>query len=448
MKLKKTSHFHTVDCGNGNVICYNTILNSPVLLDSESYEFFLRIEEKETSSGSFSEEDGELIKMLLSSYLLLPAEETEELICEKANQEHLEELSNGRKLRFIDLRISELCNFGCKHCISAKARSNRLMKIEVAIKSLAHVMKFLLERQPKISEIDLYYGNAEPLINFPLIVETQGFLNSAFPHIKKNVSINTNLSLINEGMADFFVSEGIAVYTSLDGRKKANDSIRVFRNGRGTFDTIWRKITLLRKKGVGLGGISITLTDANFPFFDDSLPSWCANNGFTSVAMDFDLVNPLKIPITERVEFLASMWEQCNKLGIEFFGTRITPFLNVSNRSITEKHYAFCKGIHGESVSISPDGIMYLCGSSSKPLCHYSEVSSSFRKGGTAYEIVSSRLIGKNEMCKGCIIEGACAGQCYVTSEHSINNMKGKCTYYRQLTERLLQLQGGIDAFS
>jgi radical SAM protein with 4Fe4S-binding SPASM domain len=446
MKLRKTNHSHAISCGNGNFVCYNTILNSPVVLNDECYEFLSQIEEGEINSNSFPEEDKELVKILLSSYLLLPAEETEESICDKANKGYLEELSNGRGLRFIDLRISELCNFGCKHCISAKARSNRLMAAEVAIKSLRHVMEFLLERQPEISEIDIHYGNAEPLINFPLIVEAQGFLNSAYPRIKKNVSINTNLSLLNEGMIDFFISEGVVVYTSLDGYKEGNDSIRVFRNGRGTFDTIWKKMMLLKKKGISLEGISVTLTDANFPFFDDLFPCWCADKGFTSVAMDFDLVNPLGIPVAERVEFLTSTWEQCNKLGIEFFGTWITPFLNVSNRSVAEKHYAFCKGIHGESVSISPDGTMFLCGSSSKPFGHYSDISSSFQEGGEAYGVVSSRLIGRNEICKGCIIEGACAGQCYVTSEHSINNMRDKCTYYRLLTERLLQLQGIIDA--
>ena len=140
------------------------------------------------------------------------------------------------------------------------------------------------------------------------------------------------------------------------------------------------------------------------------------------------------------------MWKKCNELNIEFFGTWITPFLNISNRSITDKHYAFCKGVQGKSLSVAPNGLVYLCGSSSTSLGYYKEIDSSFSVGGLAYNLVSSRLIGKNEMCKGCIIEGSCAGQCHVTDEHSIDNKRKLCDYYRAVTERLLNIQGAGDS--
>lgn len=342
MKLVKTPNVNSVPCVNGSVVCYNTILNLPIVLDPDSYNYFLNYNIVDLKNNQYCEDEAELINALKASFLLLPDGVSEELICEEQNIAYMSRVATGETIEFLDLRISEKCNFGCAHCISSMAQSNEIMDSEIAINVVDCVIAFLKERNPKFSKIDVHYGNAEPLINFTLIKEVQRHLRKKYPHLNKVVSINTNLSLLTEKMAEFLIKENIAIYASLDGVREANNSIRVFKNGKGTFDVIWKKMSLLKKKGKGLEGISVTITDANFPYFNLSFADWCAENEFRSVAMDFDLVNYLNIPLDERVDFIALMWEKCKKLGIEFFGTWITPFLNVSNRSIVNKHYAFC----------------------------------------------------------------------------------------------------------
>ncbi len=443
MVLRKSDNIETVKCGDDSYIMYNRLLNKPILVNQAVVEFI----EKQTVDINDSQltANAELIEFLMDSFVYIDPKNTERDLCHKQNDEWLRMLAAGKTIKYIDLRISERCNFGCKHCISSRAKNNSLMSTKTAIDVTDYIIKYMMHSQLDFGNIDIHYGNAEPLINFDVLVAVQRHLNQVYPFLKKEVSINTNLSLLTDEIAEYLIDENIMIYVSLDGPREANDSIRVFRDGRGTFDIIMSKINLLKKMGSPIEGISVTVTDANFEFLDLSFLSWCKERGFRSLAMDFDLVNELSIKLEDRVDYLVSMWKKSKKIGIEFFGTWITPFLNLSNRSLVYENFAFCKGIHGQSVSISPDGYIYLCGSSSTNICHYTELENSLKPEGEFYRLVESRLIGNNSMCRGCIIEGSCAGQCHVTREFSMENTIEQCKFYKMVTTELLKAQGEVE---
>ena len=68
----------------------------------------------------------------------------------------------------------------------------------------------------------------------------------------KNVCflLNTNGTLIDDDMMNFFVQEKFTVTVSIDGPQKVNDANRVFLNGRGSFRRIAENIEKLKKGGV------------------------------------------------------------------------------------------------------------------------------------------------------------------------------------------------------
>lgn len=445
MKLLKSKAVQCVHCGDDNYVLFNSILNNPIALNQQCIDFINANQFIDIDNQIFTEEESDLIEALKESFIFLKEDMDEEIICDIANNDWLKKFVNGETIKYLDLRISEKCNFGCTHCISGKAKKNSMMSLETAIEVVDYVIDFLRNAHPEFSKLDVHYGNAEPLLNFSVIKAVQNHFNAKYPDIDKIVSINTNLSVLSEQMAEFFINEGILIYVSLDGLKEANDSIRVWKNGKGTFDLIMSKMDMLKKKGYLIEGISVTITDGNYKHFDLSFIDWCKNQGYKSLAMDFDLVNPLKVSVEERVDLLVSFWKKSKDIDIEFFGTWITPFLNLSNRSITNEHYAFCKGIHGQSLSVSSDGNVYICGSSSTPICHYKDLENALNENGKMYNLVKSRLIGNNNMCKGCIIEGACAGQCQVTQEHSQQKIEDQCNFYRLVTTELLKAQGTMD---
>ena len=445
MRLIKAKNVNCVLCDNGSRVCYNTIFNKPIILDKNSYEYFSSKNEFDLRTAKQNSDEWELINVLIDSYLLVSEEDSEEKLLDELSAQYLKKVVQGKTIEFFDLRISERCNFGCGHCISSKAQSGEDMTLQTAKQAIDFVIAFICERKPDFSKLDIHYGNAEPLMNFSVLEKVHNYLTSTYPNIEKSCSINTNLSLLTEGKARFFINNGIAIYGSLDGIKEANDSIRIFKNGKGTYDLIIEKIALLKKLGRKLEGISVTITEKNFKYFDLSFVDWCAERGYWSLAIDFDLVNSLNIPMDERVDFLASMWKRCKQNNMEFFGTWITPFLNLSNRSIVDKHYAFCKGVHGKSISVAPNGQVYICGSSSTAMGNFCELSSMLSEQGSIYRAVSSHLVGRNKMCKGCVIEGACAGQCFVTAEFSQENRQRLCDFYRAITEKLLTIQAASD---
>jgi uncharacterized protein len=418
------------------------------MLTKDSYEYFIGCQDVETGVGKPDEDEIELIEALKSSYLLMPEGVFEKELVEEVNNEYLQKVANGKTLDLLDLRISEKCNFGCKHCISSKSKSGKVMTVKTAISAVDSFIRYLSVSGRDVSKLDIHYGNAEPLMNFSVIRQVQEYLRSQYSRIDVASSVNTNLSLLTAEMADFLVKEKVDIYVSLDGDKTANDLIRVFKNGKGTYDTILRKISLLKKFGKTLQGVSVTITEKNFKYFSLSFIDWCIENGFCSLAVDFDLVNAINIPLDEMVDFLSSAWEICQKRKIEFFGTWMAPFLNVSNNSVVDNHYAFCKGVHGRSISVSPDEQVYICGYSSTALGNIWDIGGMFSPGGGMYELISSRLIGRNKFCEGCIIEGACAGQCQSTNEYSQENKINLCDFYRAITEKLLTIQGASEMAS
>ncbi len=391
---------------------------------------------------TLSEDKHELVIFLIENGYFFKEETDESTILKNSHTKHLSDLSSGKTLVALDLRISEKCNFGCKHCIVGQSeKSKPLMKEQMAIDAVNAFMAC-----SKTGGIDLHFGNAEPFLNFNVLQATYNHLNEHYPDAEKRVSVNTNLSLLNEAKAQFLTQSGITTYVSLDGEKPANDAIRIFKKGGvGTYDVVMEKMSLLEKYGHPIEGISVTATDQNYQFFGPNFIDWCHTRGYTSLGFDFDLINPLSISVDERVEILHSMWIRAEELGMEFFGTWMTPFINITSKSIMQEEYAFCKGIHGRAISIDGDGQIHICGYSDTMLGHFSKLHESIQPGGKLYALVESRLVGNVSHCHGCEIEGACAGQCYATCESSQQKASEQCIFYRKVTKKFLETYAGME---
>lgn len=431
--LHRTKNCVVVPIKNGSYLIYNRLLNNPIVLDPASFVFFSGLE---TVNYPFVAEGAELelLECLAENGFLLKEDSDESTILATSHAQYLSELSEGKTLVFLDLRISEKCNFGCKHCLIGRSdKSQPIMKKKLAIDIIDAFMACSTK-----GNVDLHFGNAEPFLNFRVLQAAYQHLSENYPEIKRRVSVNTNLSLLTEEMAKFLVESEITAYVSLDGEKQANDAIRIFKKGGGTFDTIVEKMHLLEASGHPIDGISVTITDLNYRFFGPEFIDWCHEQGYTSLGLDFDLVNPLLVSVDERVEILHSMWLRTEELGIEFFGTWMTPFVNLTSKSILSEEYAFCKGIQGRSFSVGSDGNMHICGYSETSLGHFSEMQANISPGGKLYELVKSRLVGQVEGCRGCEIEGACAGQCFVTCEASAEKVWDQCDFFRKVTRKFL----------
>lgn len=188
----------------------------------------------------------------------------------------------------------------------------------------------------------------------------------------------------------------------------------------------------MKEVGTPIQGISVTINDKNFKYIDDTFIDWCESQGYLSVAYDFDLINCLTISTDVQVEFLVHTWKEFSKRGIEFFGTWETPFLNFSNESIVERRYGFCKAIIGKNLSVDSQLNVHLCGYSDCSICKLVDLEEAIQPNGNIYEFINKELIGnKKGICYGCVFEGACNGQCRITTKHP-DKVLSQCEFYKK----------------
>lgn len=159
---------------------------------------------------------------------------------------NLEENLN-RKLNQIILEVTQKCNLRCKYCIYGDENSKfrdfsetKDMPLDIAIKSINNI----IDRVDDEFYVTFYGG--EPLVNFKLIKKIVEYVLSLKLNTKLYFSMTTNLTLMNEEIAEFIATtENFSVVCSIDGDKITHDEYRVDINGNGSFDRTTKGLGIL-----------------------------------------------------------------------------------------------------------------------------------------------------------------------------------------------------------
>lgn len=170
----------------------------------------------------------------------------------------------------ICLEITDSCNLRCKYCFytinekqteNNKKHGNSFMTEEIALSSVKMYIKDYLSKLNKIKknlQIEFikknppaigFYGG-EPLLNFKIIKFIVEFLkkDKSIKFDNYILSITTNLTLLSDEMIDYFIYNNFFIHVSLDGPKDENDKNRVFKNGIGTFDSVFSNLLKIKTK--------------------------------------------------------------------------------------------------------------------------------------------------------------------------------------------------------
>lgn len=271
-------------------------------------------------------------------------------------------------IKALCLNISHDCNLRCKYCFASEGDykgKRELMSFETGKRAIDFVIK---NSGPRHNiEVDLFGG--EPLMNFDVVRQIVDYANEEGPKHNKNIrfTITTNAMLLDEEKMDYIDENMGNVVLSIDGRKEVNDSIRVRRDGSGSFDKILPSIKAMaeRRQGSKQYYARGTFTRNNLDFYNDVI--FLADQGFKEISIE-PVVLENGNPLALRMEDLPVIFEQYDKLTDEMIrrekegnGFKFYHFaIDINGGPCIYKRISGCGAGH-EYVAITPNGDIYPC---------------------------------------------------------------------------------------
>lgn len=146
------------------------------------------------------------------------------------------------------LMVSDKCNLRCRYCFDSSQQMERkaCLTKHKARKSIEWILSQM--HVLKLPAADVVFFGGEPLLNFSVIrfIVNYVFKKSKEDYKKIRFAMVSNGTLLNEGISRFLIKHNINCSLSLDGSKFSHNKNRVYSNGRGSFDSIWRKRDLIK----------------------------------------------------------------------------------------------------------------------------------------------------------------------------------------------------------
>jgi len=172
-------------------------------------------------------------------------------------------------LQRVVLNITNQCNLACTYCyeysedkISKTDGKPKYMTPSVAESSIDMLIKESGDRP----SIHVTFFGGETLLNFPTLRTSVDYAKRKCAEAGKHVefSLTTNATMLNEQIVDFISEHNIGVTVSIDGDRELNDKMRVFSDGRGSYDVIVPRIKmLLQRHKTNSIGARVTLSSGN-----------------------------------------------------------------------------------------------------------------------------------------------------------------------------------------
>lgn len=451
-KLYKKSPYIQIVKGGNLAVIWHSLFGYPKIISIETFDFLEGFSFPNTIRSQFNddltEEDRKAIEELVSCYFLVPEDFNDRAFLKKNMRTREAEIISGSLIDYLELIMSEECNFRCTYCIhfnnlgtSDRINSQKkFMQFNTAKDAVDKYLEILRRHGKHIAEIN--FGGGEPLLAWPIIKDILDYCRTIYgAEFEFHFSINTNASLITPDVASTLKQYQVDIALSLDGLKDGNDRVRLTKSGKGTFSQVVNGFKKLEQAGCLLDGFAVTVTEKNFYQLDESIIDWAIVRKIKEVRIDIDVIDMVEVPLEEIVTKLMSIRGYAAERGVDVLGFWSRPAENL-NESSLEDHVAFCGAVRGNSICVSPSGNIYGCGYSTTQLGSLAQIELFHSPGSNYHCFVRDHLAGAMEMCKGCIIEGQCGGGCNITQEFvratRIAKIERMCNFYRRMTKEIL----------
>jgi len=139
---------------------------------------------------------------------------------------------------------TEQCNFRCFYCYESFELGR------MSPKTVEAILKLVKKRASTLKQLNISWFGGEPLMAKDIVL----YLSKEFKKLSKkfnfiyNGSMTTNAYYLTDKLLKTLVDLGINTYQiTLDGSKEFHDKIRIMKNRKGSFDTIWNNLLSFKK---------------------------------------------------------------------------------------------------------------------------------------------------------------------------------------------------------
>jgi len=308
------------------------------------------------STGAQETEVNEILSDLVKLRLLVPPNER--------GLPDSDVTPRGTGVRNLTMHVAHNCNLNCGYCYAEaglyKGKAT-LMSVERAYE---YVDWLFDQADPDVRELGLTFFGGEPLLNFPIVEKAARYAQERAQRDGKRIrfGITTNGTLITPAISDFLRDIRATVTVSIDAKGKANDRLRPYHSGRGSYDIVMDKIQPLLASGMCAARVTVTKVNLNVVETVETL----LEAGFTEVGCSpVDAKNPaydldgkdyaeLLVHFRALVKRYVDEAAQGRKFGFSNIGNILKAIHNGHN-----KEYPCGAGI--QMVAGAPNGKMSLC---------------------------------------------------------------------------------------
>lgn len=172
------------------------------------------------------------------------------IVAPEAVTEQPQDLPEVFPIQTLVMNLTNQCNLSCQYCyefgadkLATPEGKPKFMDLQTAKTSV----DFLLAESGDRRSIHITFFGGETLMNFPLLKEVVAYANQKAKEQGRHIdfSLTTNGTLLTPAIIEFLSENHIGVTVSMDGPKEMHDQLRVFSNGRGSYDIIEPRVRAL-----------------------------------------------------------------------------------------------------------------------------------------------------------------------------------------------------------
>ncbi len=349
------------------------------------------------------------------------------------------------------LLLTNQCQLRCRYCYAvAGEKPPRQMSPDIAQIAIDYVSNIALQRNRSHFEVS-FHGGGEPTLVWKTLKEISAYAHSR--PVPAKISLTSN-GVWSRELCEWIVNNIEGLTISIDGAPDAQNRLRPFASGKGSFDRVMRSISELDRRSYPYG-IRMTAVEPwdelprNVEFLCDETgcqaiqvePTFNTMRGGHGEASEQDGLNFAKAFI--------EAWEIAERKGRPFFYSGARPGVQIGT---------FCSAPF-QSLIVTTDGTLVTCyeiTDASHPLYQISKIGQI--DGGTKRVIYNGkahrRLLDmireRRDNCKTCFCYWSCAGDCYARAfakeQHLLQGPR--CVLNRYLTKQMLLLliakHGGV----